>query len=163
LSRPTKNENLSKVELASSLMEALRTLQKAQFDVLAKYELSPSSTAVLHAIYRLGDGAIQITLAKDIGILASTLAHLLDGLEQSGFIRREKKADDRRANTVWLTDSGRAMNNRIVDEMNRLNTTMLAQVNREDIGATLRVVHSLLEQGEKNSVLYFEYSTKKIM
>jgi DNA-binding MarR family transcriptional regulator len=47
-------------------------------------------------------------LCRHLGINASTLSELLDGLEERGLVRRERREDDRRRQQITLTDEGRA-------------------------------------------------------
>jgi MarR family transcriptional regulator, temperature-dependent positive regulator of motility len=55
------------------------------------------------------DGCTQSDLVKATGIDRSTLAELVGRLTTRGLIARERSTSDGRANTVRLTDAGRAI------------------------------------------------------
>jgi MarR family transcriptional regulator for hemolysin len=51
----------------------------------------------------------QGELAEAVGIRQPTLSHHLDGMEREGLVRRERTADNRRAQTVTVTEAGEAL------------------------------------------------------
>jgi MarR family transcriptional regulator, transcriptional regulator for hemolysin len=51
----------------------------------------------------------QGELADAVGIRQPTLSHHLDGMEREGLVRRERTADNRRVQTVTVTEAGEAL------------------------------------------------------
>ena len=51
----------------------------------------------------------QGELAEAVGIRQPTLSHHLDGMEREGLVRRERTADNRRVQTVTVTEAGEAL------------------------------------------------------
>ena len=51
----------------------------------------------------------QAELAEAVGIRQPTLSHHLDGMEREGLVRRERTADNRRVQTVTVTEAGEAL------------------------------------------------------
>jgi MarR family transcriptional regulator for hemolysin len=51
----------------------------------------------------------QGELAEVVGIRQPTLSHHLDGMEREGLVRRERTADNRRVQTVTVTEAGEAL------------------------------------------------------
>ncbi|HVD28946.1 MAG TPA: MarR family winged helix-turn-helix transcriptional regulator [Mycobacteriales bacterium] len=51
----------------------------------------------------------QGELAAAVGIRQPTLSHHLDGMEREGLVRRERTADNRRVQTVTVTEAGEAL------------------------------------------------------
>ena len=51
----------------------------------------------------------QGALAEAVGIRQPTLSHHLDGMEREGLVRRERTADNRRVQTVTVTEAGEAL------------------------------------------------------
>lgn len=62
-----------------------------------------------HVLWVLGghDGATQRELATAVGVTPRTMTGLVDGLEETGFVRRAAHPTDRRATAVTLTREGR--------------------------------------------------------
>jgi DNA-binding MarR family transcriptional regulator len=68
--------------------------------------LRPAEFAVLHHLAE-GGPSTQLALARALRIHPSNLVALLDGLEGSGLLERERDPADRRRHVVALTDAGR--------------------------------------------------------
>jgi MarR family transcriptional regulator for hemolysin len=51
----------------------------------------------------------QGELAEAVGIRQPTVSHHLDGMEREGLVRRERTADNRRVQTVTVTEAGEAL------------------------------------------------------
>jgi len=69
------------------------------------------------------DGVRPTELARRTNMTKQAMNHLLAGLEQDGYLRREPSADDRRAAVIRLTDRGR--------EVERLMNASSARLERE--------------------------------
>ncbi|GAB3880592.1 MarR family winged helix-turn-helix transcriptional regulator [Kibdelosporangium lantanae] len=63
--------------------------------------------AVLTFLAEIGP-VTQQQLGQRIGIDRTTIVTLVDGLEQHGYVERERSPHDRRAYQLTLTDTGRA-------------------------------------------------------
>ncbi len=70
--------------------------------------LTTSQLLVMETIDRLG-WATPSTIAKEIVLSQATVSTLLDRLERSGFLIREKNAADKRQVAISLTDKGRQL------------------------------------------------------
>jgi MarR family transcriptional regulator, transcriptional regulator for hemolysin len=55
-----------------------------------------------------GQAETQAALAKAVGLRGATLVHHLDALETEGLVARRRSAENRRLQTVALTQKGRA-------------------------------------------------------
>ena len=88
-----------------TLTRKMRTV----FDALARERgLSLARARILIRLSTSdGFGQSQKALAEELDIEAPTLVGLLDGLEQSGTIRRVAVQGDRRARRIELTEEGR--------------------------------------------------------
>jgi DNA-binding MarR family transcriptional regulator len=96
---------------------------KREFE--ARVEPLDLTAPQIHALHRLwkGDGVLTTELARDICMDGGTITGLLDRLEAKAFIRRERSTEDRRAVRIFLTDTGRSLEEpvRVVGEaVNRL-------------------------------------------
>lgn len=122
-----------------------RKWQHIAQDALSSYGISPSCGSALLFIGRLGEGVSQVALAEELGIEGASLVRTIDQLSQAGLVRREKATNDRRVNTLWFTEAGKALTLKIEEELVKLRAHVLAPINQADLEATLRVFQ-VLEQ-----------------
>lgn len=74
---------------------------------LAPLNIGAGQYPYLLALF-MEDGQSQQTLADRLGVDKSAAARAIARLEQSGYIRRESDANDRRSRMVFVTEKGRA-------------------------------------------------------
>lgn len=60
------------------------------------------------AILEANPGLSQIELSEEIGLDKAMIVGIIDELERLGLARRERAADDRRRNLLYITDEGKA-------------------------------------------------------
>ncbi len=84
-----------------------RTLKREGFPPLVWY-------GCLQELDRAGDGGLRpVALEKSLLLPQYGLSRLLKRIEDAGYIRRLKDPKDARAQTVHITEEGRALCNRI--------------------------------------------------
>lgn len=88
-----------------------------QRDVSA--ETSSVQFAVLTALDARA-GASQRQLCDELDLDRSTIADLVARMQRRGLIERERATDDRRQNTLWLTEQGRTELNRLRPRVERI-------------------------------------------
>jgi DNA-binding MarR family transcriptional regulator len=85
-------------------------------------------------------------LHHSFGHKRSTLTSLLDRLEDRGWIRRAAHPTSRRLVQIELTDSGRAVAERVSAAVSTLEARLVARAGQRDAAAYLRVIHALEEE-----------------
>jgi DNA-binding MarR family transcriptional regulator len=80
---------------------------------LAKAGLEPREVMLFRHV-AVNQGRSQREVAEAIGLPASRIVALADGLEAKGWIQRRSSASDRRTNALFLTRKGQAALNRIM-------------------------------------------------
>lgn len=97
--------------------------------------------ALLHA-----EGAMTgRQLADAAHCSAAATSEMLDHLERAGHVSRERSASDRRAQTVCLTESGRAIVERKLAEMREHAAGALADCSDDELAAAAKVLTRLAE------------------
>ncbi|WP_454634868.1 MarR family winged helix-turn-helix transcriptional regulator [Bradyrhizobium cenepequi] len=129
--------------LTSTLLLAGRQWRRLAQQVLAAQDISEARAATLLWLRRLGGGVRQVTLAGYVGIKGTSIVRLLDELGAVGLIERRDDPDDRRANLVWLTNSGEQLADRIEAALSELRDRVFEDVPDADVDATLRVFKAL--------------------
>ena len=91
------------------LVSGTAKMLSREFDAaLAAVGGSRSTWLVLSSLKTAGHRT-QGELAEAVGIRQPTLSHHLDGLERQGLVRRERTTDNRRVQTVTVTEAGEAL------------------------------------------------------
>lgn len=103
----------------------VRRALRTEFDLrAATLEITTPQYLVLSRLWR-SDGIPTSTIAKDVSAAGSTMTGVLDRLENKGLIRREPCSQDRRAVMIWLTDTGRAMQQPLMEIVTQINKKAL--------------------------------------
>ncbi len=131
--------DLLRLGITSAIMHAGRKWRHISQDVVFGHGLTAPCATALIFIGRLGEGINQIALAEEIGIEGPSLVRVIDQLAADGLVRREKGKEDRRSNTLWFTEPGRALTARIEAELVDLRALVFKDVAPADLEATLRV------------------------
>lgn len=125
--------------LGIRLAAIARLWRQAADRTLRGHGISEAASWPLRLLAHHGDGIRQTTLAATAGLEGPSLVRLLDHLENSGLIRREDDATDRRAKRLILTDAGRERVREIERTLAALRSHVLAGANNADIAAMQRV------------------------
>lgn len=84
----------------------------------------------LRVLSKTGACTMQV-LGQQLGFTKSGATRIVDRLEHSGYARRERDEDDRRICCVILTDAGRALVERIVEEYARKTNVSLGRLDED--------------------------------
>ncbi|MGD8418219.1 MAG: MarR family transcriptional regulator [Pseudomonadales bacterium] len=91
------------------------------------------------------DGITQRELADRTGTTEATTVRSVNGLLESGLIKRERVADDRRKMRVTLTARGRRLRNTLLPMVIEVNERALKGIPKRDIETTRRVLIAAFE------------------
>ncbi|GGK09679.1 MarR family winged helix-turn-helix transcriptional regulator [Pseudomonas matsuisoli] len=133
-------------QITGLLLSSSRNWKRLCQSALMNHGISEACAAPLLVIGRLGDGVRQVTVAQAAGIEGPSLVRLLDQLCANGYVCRSEDPLDRRAKSLSLTDTGRALADTLELRLVELRRQVLAGVSKADLEATLRVLR-LFEPG----------------
>ncbi len=106
------------------LLRVAETLSAKVHSHLADVRLTTSQFGVLEALYHLGP-MCQRDIAKKILKSTGNLTTVIDNLEKSELVRRERNEDDRRYFNVVITEKGKNLiKNFFPDHANRIMQAM---------------------------------------
>jgi MarR family transcriptional regulator for hemolysin len=134
------NLDALQMNISSSMVVAARHWRKICQSTLVNYGISEACAVPLLMIGRLGDGVRQVAVAQASGMESPSLVRLLDQLCHAGHVCRAEDAQDRRAKCLSLTDTGRALVQKVEIELVRLRNEVLEGVDQRDLEAALRVL-----------------------
>lgn len=106
-------------------------LQNALDQKLKRYQLDIKLWPVLFALWQK-EGVSQTELSKRCDVANYTMTRLLDQLQNQGLIYRHQEADNRRAFQIFLTDPGKALEQDLVREAERVNEHFLENLSDEE-------------------------------
>lgn len=137
--------------VTSSLLQAGSVWRRMAEKALADDGISASRANLLISISRSGGGVRQVQLAESLGLASQSLVRLLDEMTTSGYVERREDAEDRRANTLWLTQQGQTLANRVELVITSLREATLQNVADADIEAAHRIFDAILRASMRNS------------
>jgi DNA-binding MarR family transcriptional regulator len=117
----------------------------------AGIRLSVSETFALGELVDAG-ALSQQELAARLGLEKSTVSRLAAGLQDRGWLSRERDADDRRLYRLRLTDEGKHVAARVGAELSEHHARLLARLTdeeREALGVGLAALVRELEAGHE--------------
>jgi MarR family transcriptional regulator for hemolysin len=129
--------------LTWSVLPTGHAWRRAAGIAFAEHAISLSLAAPIMVISRLGDGINQKAVAEGAGIASATIVRSLDQLEANGLIERHPNPDDRRNNTLHLTEAGKAMATNLERILDELRIRLLSDISDEDGAIAARVLKSL--------------------
>jgi len=135
--------NTPRFLLTSTLLQAGRQWRGLAHNMLAAHDISEARAAALIWVRRLGGGVRQVTLASYVGIQGTSIVRLLDELSSIGLIKRRHDPEDRRANSIWLTEAGELLAERIEAALAELRDEVLGNVSDAEVKAALRVFEAI--------------------
>jgi MarR family transcriptional regulator for hemolysin len=89
----------------------------------------------------------QVTVAQAAGMESPSLVRLLDQLCHAGYVCRTADTQDRRANCLSLTETGRTLVQAVEVELVRLRNEVLEGIDPRDLEAALRVLKAFEAAG----------------
>lgn len=108
------------------LISRIRQAGSRRFDLLLNQAgidaFNGAQGRILYVLWQQ-DGVTISRISSQTSLANTTLTSMLDRMEASGLIRREKSPSDRRAQLIFLTEAARALREdyeRISDQMNEI-------------------------------------------
>lgn len=105
--------------------------------------ITPVQFAALQALAN-NPGIDQRSLAKSIGLDASTMGGVIDRLQMRGLLVRSLSPDDRRVRLLTLTDSGHALLRSVVPAMRRAQQRILEPLPAAERKEFMRMLSKLV-------------------
>jgi MarR family transcriptional regulator, organic hydroperoxide resistance regulator len=141
--------NNNSVDLNNSygfiLMNFLKKNTKRFDNALKKYSIVTNHYRVLVTVYNTKH-INQKKLGEILKIDRTTMVHLIDHLENEGYIKRQKNHEDRRSFQLILTDKGNAIINPICKIRDEIQNKSLKEATENE----KRIFREIYEKIENN-------------
>src|SRR5919108_2601166 len=126
----------------AGLLRVMRLAAYLERDLAASCAVKPGQFQVLAALRRRDPLPMTATeLARAAILTSGAMTAVLDRLEEQGLIRRDVDSEDRRARRITITEKGRTLINRALDQrmaQHRALNAALTMEEREALSAILR-------------------------
>ncbi|HEY4451604.1 MAG TPA: MarR family winged helix-turn-helix transcriptional regulator [Solirubrobacteraceae bacterium] len=149
--RPAVERNpscASEEDPSARLRAAIGKLSRSLRPTVAGYGLTPSQTAVLFAVVRIGRVGLS-ELAEAETLNPTMLSRVTAQLSEAGLIRRSADRDDRRSAFVEATAAGRRMRERIQRERTQALSAHVEALDGPQLKALLRALPVLEELADR--------------
>ncbi len=129
-------------DLSQALSELIRVVQFRDRDRACCHDVSVSQCYALKAVVERGPLAVN-DLAAELYLDKSTASRVANGLEEKGYVARERDARDRRVIRLVATPDGQALHGRIEVDLAREYAELLTDFDPEVRAAITRLVSRL--------------------
>jgi len=134
-----------KRQLITQLVESSRLLRN-YIEHRAKSRGTTRAQWIVLFRLRQQEGLSQVDLADVMELQPISLVRLLDRLVDQGLLERRPHPTDRRANQLYLTDTGR----QLVDDLDSLRDSIASETLRDTSTAALKTALDVLQQVKDN-------------
>ena len=130
--------------LAHLVKDATRGLLRALQMRLSKYGVSFGHWAFLRILWE-NDGLTQRALSVEAGLMEPTTSSALAAMEALGYIRRERRPDNRKNIHVFLTARGKALRPKLVPLAEEVNDVAVRGVSAAEVAVARRTLLVMIE------------------
>jgi DNA-binding MarR family transcriptional regulator len=125
------------------MLSKVGTSVSARFaEILHAFDLVPKQFFVLNLICQ-HQGESQQAIAGSIGVAKSQMVSVVDELEAKGFLERRVNPDDRRQHALFVTASGKAMQEEAIDAARNHEGALRAKLSKTEAETLLGALHKL--------------------
>lgn len=96
------------------------------------------------------NGCTQLTLANLTHLKAPTVSVTLQKMESEGFVTRRPNTEDLRQTLVFITDKGKAYNDRLYNTVKEIDAEIFSGVSEEDQKKLCYILNTVIDNLIKN-------------
>ncbi len=137
-------QDASQHQLIHLIKDALRRASRSLHMRLAEHSVSLGHWTFLR-IHWVDDGLTQSELSERAGLMQPTTFFAVNGMEQLGYIRREKLPGSRRNVHIFLTTAGRALRKKLAPYASEIDALAVAGLSSRDIAVTRRTLLAVIQ------------------
>lgn len=134
----------SQHQLIHLIKDALRRASRSLHMRLAEHSVSLGHWTFLRILW-VNDGLTQSELSERAGLMQPTTFFAVNGMEQLGYIKREKLPNSRRNVHIFLTPAGRALRKKLVPYADEIDALAVAGISSRNIAVTARTLLAVIQ------------------
>lgn len=142
------HEALPDDRIAHLVRDARRGLSRVLQIRLNEHGIASGHWTFLRILWRR-DGLTQRELSDLAGVMEPTTFSALQSMERLGYVSRQRRPENRKNIYVFLTDEGRALENKLVPMAEEINAMVLQGVPPEDVASARRALMAMIRNVAK--------------
>ena len=127
----------------------VQQLATSAFNRVLPEGLHVSHFSVINHLVRLGDGRTPAGIAQAFQVTKPTMTNTLAKLDERGFVDIRPNPEDGRSKLVYLTDAGRAFQQKGIEALGPMLERLMADLDTDaliDLLPSLRVLRAYLDE-----------------
>ncbi|HSW85613.1 MAG TPA: MarR family transcriptional regulator [Candidatus Saccharimonadales bacterium] len=128
--------------------KAHRQLREHVYEVLDKYELTPTYWSMLGIITHARDGVRQTEIARDLHVKAPLVTLMARKLQDKGFVTSVKNQFDARAKLLAITPEGKKYIKTVESALNKSLSQLLKGLTEDDLATYHKVLVTIINNSE---------------
>lgn len=137
---------IGSTDLVERLLRTAHQYRRAQFGTLGPLGLTPAQERTLRMIAR-ADGPIRMgAIAERMGVVPRSVTPLVDALEEAGLVQRTIDPASRRSILLTLTESGRAVQDRLIEVRRAAGDKLFATLTGDERDELARLLDKVAAQ-----------------
>lgn len=141
-----ENQRVEDWELLAQFAQAYRGLSDALMDQIA---LHRSQAMVLCKLF-VQDGMTQSEIAQQLSVQGATMTDILQRMEESGLVSRQRDLEDNRLVRVYLTAAGHEKERFIMEQFLKLEAAIFAGFSESERAVLRQLLDRSLENINRN-------------
>lgn len=137
-------EDVPQDRLGLLVKDAIRSYQRAMQLRLTEHSVSFGHWTFLRVLWQ-NDGITQRALSEQAGVMEPTTFSALKAMERLGYVTRRQLHNNRKNVYIHLTESGRALKDKLVPLAIEINDLAVAGVPAADVATTRRTLLMIIE------------------
>jgi DNA-binding MarR family transcriptional regulator len=143
-------------DLSQELFQTLKQFSRVKWEARSFEQLKPSECELLGTLYLIlnnGEKAIPASaLSQELNITPAAVTHLLNPLDENGFIKRHKDPDDRRYVLISLTSKGKKFTESLLEDETQKLELLVKHLGKENSKTLLRLMSTTINFFSKETV-----------
>lgn len=140
-------------EILRALRRILRRVTLHSRQIHRETKLTLPQVLTLRALGEMQSGrTTQVGLSRALGLSQPTITGIVDRLERSGLVKRERSTSDRRKVEVSLTDAGRARLESLPTPMQEQFIARMMELSIEERAALLQSLNRVVTLMEADTI-----------
>lgn len=136
-------------DLSQEMFHVLKQFSRVKWENRSIQELKPSECELLGTLYiTLGDGITALpasAISNLLNITPAAVTHLLNPLENGGFIKRHKKPDDKRFVLISLTLKGKRIAETLLEDESENLERLVSHLGKDETKTLIRLMTSTID------------------
>ena len=137
------HEALPDDRLAHLVRDARRGLSRVLQMRLNEHGIASGHWTFLRILWKR-DGLTQRELSDLAGVMEPTTFSALQAMEKLGYVARRRRPENRKNIYVFLTDEGRALEDKLVPMAEEINSTAVEGLSPEEVAATRSTLMTII-------------------